>query len=107
MSNLTAPEKTTIRAAARAFLDRPNVADLRLALHDELMTVGGFRDAAWHEPAERFVAMQETWAREIGALFAETVRLSFRATARAVLSEKAAAVHFEDEARQAAREASA
>ena len=106
-SNLTSHEKTRLRTAARLFLDRPNVAGIRLALHDELAANAGFRDAAWNEPAERFVAVQETWAREIGALFAETVRTAFRAAERAARDEKAAAVRFEDEARQAAKESGA
>lgn len=100
--NLTPTVRATIRAEAHHFATYGEARDLPLALRDALQAHPALRQWAWGDDAETTVARREAWAKEIGALFAETIRTAFREAERSVTEERREAVRFEDALRQGA-----
>jgi hypothetical protein len=78
VSNITANDRHQIRANARAFLRRSTTPDLTAQLYEALVADAGLGNLAFLESAERFVTIQECWAKAIGSAFAEAVRAAFR-----------------------------
>lgn len=78
MGHLSADERRTVRAAAHQFVNSHHYVNTPEVLYAALMDRADLDILAFQGPAERYIAIQEAWSREIGAIFAETVRRAFR-----------------------------
>ncbi len=107
MSNLTPDARKRIRVEAQSLFARgrlPEDPDLWLAIRGRLMDDGQLRVMAFNQSAETYLAMQEAWARAIGALAADAARAAFRDTERQARNEMLSAIAAEDQARASAVE---